>query len=686
MKNVLTYRNQDRKLKTFKEGQVVLHRQLQVSTGQGGAFKPNFTGPYVINKISKNQSSATIQHLHTGNEIKAHFTNIQLLQYDPATARLPSNFDDIVEQFLPEKYTIDVYYPHSKQKRKERNEKNRQKLARLNSEDSDSDIVDDLDSLSDTDRQGYESPTPLHSENKFLYPSREHNNFPFSSFYDESVEPNLLSRKDSHLHIDQLFDSNEKTPSSLVDLFDASQDASDMTNTQHCSPPPYSSHSHTYDLHTHFSPSFHSLSENPKTTKTAKTAKNPKSQHNLPHSQSQSSDQKTESQIPHIAQNEKLLSNQPSYVPDYLDLRIDVDRLPGDRIFVQDLTRYNDDPVLKPSTNQENHKELTKQARLLNSHSPFYDTSIPSDRPRYGYLLRGNEKIYFTGYQTFEIPTAENYSRVLELEYIDDSLTYPPLHSDINSSYDNIHLQNNSDLNNTFDNNDGYLNDDSSTPYSQEEMNSLQDQLQQTNSELDSAFEDLKAEFSKPSYFDQLFKSNSDPSLNISSNESQEQMDIDQPFPDNSFGKLSDEQTNTDDILNSLIHHSKTQISENLSSTSDQNLRHQSPHLNKDTDDVDLSTKNMFDNTSFSEREVLNDNLIDEFCSDTELLKLPKKQKSSKKIQKRKKSKKPKPHIIVPKILKPIPTQIPKSTLITPQIFQSVHKNSPKHLRQRDKF
>jgi hypothetical protein len=163
-------------------------------------------------------------------------------------------------------------------------------------------------------------------------------------------------------------------------------------------------------------------------------------------------------------------------------------------------------------------------------------------------------------------------------------------------------------------------------------------------------------------------------------------MDIDQPFPDNSFGKLSDEQTNTDDILNSLIHHSKTQISENLSSTSDQNLRHQSPHLNKDTDDVDLSTKNMFDNTSFSEREVLNDNLIDEFCSDTELLKLPKKQKSSKKIQKRKKSKKPKPHIIVPKILKPIPTQIPKSTLITPQIFQSVHKNSPKHLRQRDKF
>jgi hypothetical protein len=421
MKNVLTYRNQDRKLKTFKEGQVVLHRQLQVSTGQGGAFKPNFTGPYVINKISKNQSSATIQHLHTGNKIKAHFTNIQLLQYDPATACLPSNFDDIVKQFLPEKYTIDVYYPHSKQKQKERNEKNRQKLARLNSEDSDSDIVDDLDSLSDTERQGYESPTPSSSKNTFQFPSRQHNKFPFSSFYDESVEPNILSRKNSHLHIDRLFDSNEKPPSPLVDLFDASQDASDMTNTQHSSPPPYSSHSHAHGLHTSLSPSFHSHSENPKTTKIAKTPKKPWIQHNLPHSQSQKSDQKTESQNPHTASTEKMLSNQPSYVPDYLDLRIDVDRLPGDIIFVQDLSRYNDDPILRAPTNPENHKELTKQARLLNSHSPFYDTSIPSNRPRYGYLLRGNKKIYFTGYQTFEIPTVKIYSCVLELEYIDDS-------------------------------------------------------------------------------------------------------------------------------------------------------------------------------------------------------------------------------------------------------------------------
>jgi hypothetical protein len=84
--------------------------------------------------------------------------------------------------------------------------------------------------------------------------------------------------------------------------------------------------------------------------------------------------------------------------------------------------------------------------------------------------------------------------------------------------------------------------------------------------------------------------------------------------------------------------------------------------------------ENMFDNTSFSEREVLNENLIDEFCSDTKLLKLPKKQKTNKKIQKRKNSKKTKPHLIVPKVSKPNQTQNSKSTLITPQIFQSVHK------------
>ena len=46
-KNNITYRNQKRQDKKFLPGQIVLHRQLQVSTGSGGALKPLFTGPYI---------------------------------------------------------------------------------------------------------------------------------------------------------------------------------------------------------------------------------------------------------------------------------------------------------------------------------------------------------------------------------------------------------------------------------------------------------------------------------------------------------------------------------------------------------------------------------------------------------------------------------------------------------------
>jgi hypothetical protein len=103
MDKVLTYQNQNRKEKTFKKGQIVLHRQLQVSTGQGGALKPLFTGPYVIDEIDEDKSSATIIHMQTNNNLQAHFSNIQLLRYDPSTARLPSDIDESLDQFLPEK-------------------------------------------------------------------------------------------------------------------------------------------------------------------------------------------------------------------------------------------------------------------------------------------------------------------------------------------------------------------------------------------------------------------------------------------------------------------------------------------------------------------------------------------------------------------------------------------------------
>jgi hypothetical protein len=58
-----------------------------------------------------------------------------------------------------------------------------------------------------------------------------------------------------------------------------------------------------------------------------------------------------------------LLSNQPFYIPDYVDVRIDVDRLPGDRVFVQYLGRYNNDLVLKNPSNT--NKNILQDLKIL---------------------------------------------------------------------------------------------------------------------------------------------------------------------------------------------------------------------------------------------------------------------------------------------------------------------------------
>jgi hypothetical protein len=65
-KTNITYRNQKQLEKKFSPGQLVLHRQLQVSTGTGGALKPLFTGPYIIESLDKDGSSADIEHMQTG--------------------------------------------------------------------------------------------------------------------------------------------------------------------------------------------------------------------------------------------------------------------------------------------------------------------------------------------------------------------------------------------------------------------------------------------------------------------------------------------------------------------------------------------------------------------------------------------------------------------------------------------
>jgi hypothetical protein len=78
----MTYKNKDRILKTFQEGDLVLHRQSQVSTGNSTKWGPDFLGPYKIMKIHDDNLTASIKHLQNGRVIKAHFLNLQPYIFD----------------------------------------------------------------------------------------------------------------------------------------------------------------------------------------------------------------------------------------------------------------------------------------------------------------------------------------------------------------------------------------------------------------------------------------------------------------------------------------------------------------------------------------------------------------------------------------------------------------------------
>jgi hypothetical protein len=73
-----------------------------------------------------------------------------------------------------------------------------------------------------------------------------------------------------------------------------------------------------------------------------------------------------------------------------------------------------------------------------------------------------------------------------------------------------------------------------------EYMKSLADQLKTVNSELDTAFDDVKSEFSKPSYLDSYFGlQENEHVINTHENISSEQMEVDSySHKNNSFGKL----------------------------------------------------------------------------------------------------------------------------------------------------
>jgi transposase InsO family protein len=81
----MTYKNKELQSKNFSKGDLVLHRQLQVSTGTASKWKPLFTGPYVIVAIHNNDHTATCQHTQSGKIIKGHFSNLEAYRYDEHT-------------------------------------------------------------------------------------------------------------------------------------------------------------------------------------------------------------------------------------------------------------------------------------------------------------------------------------------------------------------------------------------------------------------------------------------------------------------------------------------------------------------------------------------------------------------------------------------------------------------------
>ena len=93
-----TFKNKNRQLKKFEVGSLVLQKQLQVSTGSSSKWKPSFKGPYTIIKLNDDNCTAIIEHLYDNSLVKTHFTNMQLLEWNPDTLRFSDNFDELIKR------------------------------------------------------------------------------------------------------------------------------------------------------------------------------------------------------------------------------------------------------------------------------------------------------------------------------------------------------------------------------------------------------------------------------------------------------------------------------------------------------------------------------------------------------------------------------------------------------------
>jgi hypothetical protein len=74
----------------FQIGEVVVHQQLQVTTGTNMGMKPKFTGPYVITALDKHESSATIKNLSNGRTMKSSLLKPSIVLISPKFFKITS--------------------------------------------------------------------------------------------------------------------------------------------------------------------------------------------------------------------------------------------------------------------------------------------------------------------------------------------------------------------------------------------------------------------------------------------------------------------------------------------------------------------------------------------------------------------------------------------------------------------
>ena len=85
------------------------HRDLQLATGIANSMRPRYRGPYIVIGLEPDGCSAILEHMYNDRQMKAHFSNITPICYDPKYNRLNEGFDidlEEIQKILPEKDSL----------------------------------------------------------------------------------------------------------------------------------------------------------------------------------------------------------------------------------------------------------------------------------------------------------------------------------------------------------------------------------------------------------------------------------------------------------------------------------------------------------------------------------------------------------------------------------------------------